>query len=75
MKWHPPRTDKKYMIKIFKNVGFNIINDRGLKSTNFIDDSLDLLTERYQVYTKPNTKTIYINKHSNNPLSITNTNF
>ena len=61
---------KKGIIEIFKNVGFNITIDTGVTSTNLLDISLDLMSERYQVYTKPNTKTMYINKHSNHPPSI-----
>ena len=61
---------KKDIIKIFKNAGFNITIDIGTSSTNFLDVSLDLTTGRYQVYTKPNTKTTYINRHSNHPPSI-----
>ena len=60
----------KDITKIFKNVSFNITIDIGVTSTTFLDVSLDLLTRKYQVYTKPNTRTICINKHSIHPSTI-----
>ena len=38
---------KKDVIKIFKNVGFNITIAIGVITTNFIDVSLDLMSGRY----------------------------
>ena len=62
---------KKDIIKIFKNVGFNITVDIGVTFTNFLDISLDLMLGRYQVYSKPKTRKMYIHRHSNHPPSIT----
>ena len=61
---------KRGIIKIFKSVGFNITIEIGVIFTNFLDISLDLMSGRYQVYTKPNTKIMYINRYSNHPPSI-----
>ena len=56
---------KKKMLKVFNDIGFKITIEIGSTSTDFIDVSLILLTDYYQVYSKPNTKIIHVNKNSN----------
>ena len=43
-----------------------------MKIVNFLDITLDLTSEKYQPYKKPNDDTLYINSHSNHPPSIIN---
>ena len=61
---------KKKIIKTFKDTGFKITIEIGSTSTEFLDISLNLLTDYYQVYSKPNTKIIYVNKNSNHPPTV-----
>ena len=61
---------KKKIIKAFNTIGFKITIDIGSTSSDFLDVSLNLLRNHYQVYSKPNTKLIYINKKSNHPPSV-----
>ena len=56
---------KKNVTKIFNDIGFKRTIDIDTISNNFLDKSLDLLTNKHQVYSKPNSKTTRINKHSN----------
>ena len=61
---------KKKIIKAFTTIGFKITIDIGSTSSDFLDVSLNLPRNYYQVYSKPNTKLIYINKKSNHPPSV-----
>ena len=57
-------------IQIFKSCGFNSTVKTNLKTVGFLDVRLDLINYTYQPYRKPNSETVYINKHSNHPPSI-----
>ena len=61
---------KKKIIKTFNTIGFKITIDIGSTSSDFLDVSLNLPRNYYQVYSKPNTILIYINKKSNHLPSV-----
>ena len=61
---------RKQIIQIFRSCGLNITVKRNLKTADFLDVRLDLTNNAYQPYRKPNSKTVYINKHSNHPPNI-----
>ena len=61
---------KKKIINAFITIGFKIIINIGSTSSDIFDVSLNLLNNYDQVYSKPNTKIIYINKNSNHPSSV-----
>ena len=61
---------RKQIIQIFKSCGLNITIRTNLKSVDFLDVRLDLINNMYQSYRKPNSETVYINKHSNHPSDI-----
>ena len=71
------QTSKKNICKIkekiarkLSEIGFDITISAGETSTNFLDIHLNLLTDDYCPYIKPNAKTIYIDKDSNHPRTI-----
>ena len=41
-----------------------------MKAVNFLDITLNLTTETYQPYTKPNDRITYVNTNSNHPCNI-----
>ena len=53
---------KKQITRKLLDIGLNITFNVGKTSTNFLDIQLNLLTDDYCPYIKPNAKTIYINK-------------
>ena len=61
---------RKQIIQIFKSYGLNITVNTNLKTADFLDVRLDLVNNTYQPYRKPNSETVYINKHSNHPPNI-----
>ena len=61
---------RKQIIQIFKSCGLNITVKTNLKTVDFLDARLDLINNTYQPYRKPNSETVYINKHSNHPPNI-----
>ena len=61
---------RKQIIQIFKSCGLNITVKTNLKTADFLDVRLDLVNNTYQPYRKPNSETVYINKHSNHPPNI-----
>ena len=61
---------KKELFKIFKQHGLNITAQTNLKSTDFLDVTLDLTTGTHKPYRKPNDKPTYIDRSSNHPPSI-----
>ena len=61
---------RKQIIQIFKSCGLNIAVKTNLKTVDFLCVRLDLMNNTYQPYRKPNTETVYINKHSNHPPNI-----
>ena len=48
---------------MFKNNGLMVIGEVNKKIVNFLDVTLNLSTESFRVYTKPNTNLLYINNH------------
>ena len=58
---------RKSIVKTFKEVGFQIEIETGLKEVNFLDITLNLVNGTYRPYKKPNDKLQYIHKLSNHP--------
>ena len=65
-------TDKsrKDIIKIFKDVGFQIDINTNLPEVDFLDVTFNLQSNTYRPYKKPNEHLIYINTSSNHPPNI-----
>ena len=61
---------KKEMCKIFKRNSLQITIEANKKVVNFLDITLDLRTEIYKPYKKPNSNLTYVHKQSNHPPSI-----
>ena len=61
---------KKQIVKVFKDRGLSITIKCNLKLVDFLDVTFDLISKIYKPYRKPNTKPLYINKHSNHPSNI-----
>ena len=57
--------------KILKDIGFKITVESGLKSTEFLDVTLNLTRDSYYPYTKPGSKPTYVHAQSNHPPNIT----
>ena len=68
---HQERLSKD-LRKTFKDQGFNITIEKGLKRTEFLDVILDLKNNCYRPYKKPNTELTYVSNHSNHPSYIRN---
>ena len=62
---------KKDIIKIFKDHDLSITIHTSLKQVNFLDITMDLDTNKYKPFCKPNSNPTYIHKESNHPPSIT----
>ena len=60
----------KKVIKVFKDIGFDIITK--LKTVDFLDITLDLSTGSFRPYKKPNDQLQYIHISSNHPRNILN---
>ena len=58
---------KKIIIKTISQIGFDIVIDIGNTTLNFLDISLNLSLNTYCLFTKPNSKTTYINNGSDYP--------
>ena len=71
-KTNPQKTDKirKQIIKVFKDIGFQIEIEINLPIANFLDITLNLTNETYQPYKKPNNNLSYIHTSSNHPPQI-----
>lgn len=61
---------KKKLCKIFKDNGLNITIDANVKNVNFLDINLDLSTNTYKPYMKPNDRPTYVHRSSNHPRGI-----
>ena len=57
--------NKNKIARKLSGIVFDITNSAGETSTNFWDIHLNLLTDDYCPYIKPNAKTVYIDKDSN----------
>ena len=63
---------RKKIIKIFKDIGFDIEININLKTVDFLDITLDLVSESFRPYKKPNDKLQYVHTSSNHPKNILN---
>ena len=61
---------KKKIIKNFKECGLSITVTTNITSVDFLDLTLNLKTESYQPFRKPNNGPIYIDINSNHPPQI-----
>ena len=70
---NPRGTDKirKIMIKMFKEVGFQLEIKSNLKKVEFFDVTFNLITGLYTLYKKSNGNLLYINTSSDHPTQIT----
>lgn len=62
---------KKKIIQHFSANGLQITINFNMTRVNFLDVTLDINTEKYWPYRKPNDVPLYIHKDSNHPSSIT----
>ena len=65
-----PQADRirKDFIKIFKeDFDLSITCETNLKAVNFLDETLNLTTGKYQPYNKPDNNSLYIDIFSNHP--------
>ena len=58
---------KKIIFKTFKDYGLKITIEANLPKVNFLDVNLNLRSNSFQPYRKPNDKPLYINSKSNHP--------
>lgn len=61
---------RKTIIKIFKDIGFDIEIQTNLKEVDFLDITFNLTSGTYKPFKKPNDKLMYINTSSNHPPNI-----
>ena len=62
---------RKKLITIFNRYNLKITVDTNLTKVDYLDITLDLNSGTHYPFRKPNEETVYINKHSNHPPSIT----
>ena len=58
---------RKIIIKMFKDVGFQLEIKTNLKQVEFLDVTFNLITSFYTPYKKPNDNLLYINTSSDHP--------
>ena len=56
---------RKQIIQIFKEWGLQIAVNTNLKKVDLLDVPGDLVSNMYQPYEEPNSKSVYISRHSN----------
>jgi hypothetical protein len=61
---------RKKVIKTFKDIGFDIEIIINMKAVDFLDVTLDLISETYRPYKKPNDRLQYVHVSSNHPACI-----
>ena len=61
---------RKDIIKVFKNIGFDIDIVNNMKAVDFLDVTFDLPSGTYRPYKKPNDQLQYIHTSSNHPANI-----
>ena len=61
---------RKRLVELFKTENLDITVETNLKITDFLDITLNLNTEKFYPYRKPNDTPLYVNKKSNHPPSI-----
>ena len=62
--------ERKAFSKVIGDLGLKITVQGNLKVVNYLDVTLNLTTERYFPYRKPDNDPLYINAKSNHPPSI-----
>ena len=63
----------KQLTKTLQDNGLSITSQTNISSANFLDIALNLTTESYKPYRKPNDQPLYIDTHSNHPRHIMET--
>ena len=63
------KTDRtrKYIIKVMKDLGFQIEIETNLKEVNFLDVTFNLNSGLYKPYKKPNDQLLYVMTLSDHP--------
>ena len=61
---------RKRLIKTFQDNDLSITSQTNITSANFLDITLNLTTESYKPYRKPNDQPLYIDKYSHHPKHI-----
>ena len=61
---------EKDIIALFKENNLNITIQTGMLSVDFLDITLDISTNSYKPYKKPNSDLLYVHKNSNHPNSV-----
>jgi hypothetical protein len=61
---------RKEVIKIFKSIGFDIEININLITVDFLDVTLDLASNTFRPYKKPNDQLRYVHTSSNHPANI-----
>ena len=61
---------RKKIIKAFKEIKLNITAETNLFQTDFLNVTLNLKSNKFFPYRKPNNHPLYINNQSNHPPSI-----
>ena len=61
---------KKEICRIFKSFGLTITIDANKKAVDFLDITLDIKTNTFKPYVKPNNKIHYVNKNSCHPRTV-----
>ena len=61
---------KKKIKAVFNKHGLEVTIEANLKIINFLDICMDLETNTYKPYTKPNTTPLYIHSQSNHPPTV-----
>ena len=57
--------NKQEITQIFKTNGLKITIEANKKTINFLDVTLDLKSESYKPFMKPNNKILYVQRQSN----------
>ena len=68
---HQSEKIKKEFQTIFRKNNLEIIVECNMKAVNYLDVTLDLETETYRPYCKPDNETNYVHAESNHPPNIT----
>ena len=61
---------RKDVVDHFKKLGLRLTIDTNIKTTNFLDLTLDLHSGKHYPYRKPNDNPLYIDRRSNHPPAI-----
>ena len=67
-----PETDRirKGLISLFKDLGLAIEITIDMTNVNFLDVNMDLISEKYRPYRKPNDQPSYVHRDSNHPPTV-----